>query len=55
VWVQHLGNQRSRRLDVGGPAEEAPDPSINYPPSVNLEDSYHYTQKAMAIAEEMLK
>jgi iron(III) transport system substrate-binding protein len=55
LWVQHLGNQVSRRLDVLGPADLAPDPKARYRESVNLEENIHFIDRAQEIAQEYIK
>jgi iron(III) transport system substrate-binding protein len=55
LWVRHLGNQVSRRLDVLGPPELAPDPKVQYRESVNLEKNAHFIDQAQDIAREWIK
>jgi iron(III) transport system substrate-binding protein len=55
LWVQHLGNQASRRVDVLGPPEIAPDPNVRYRESVNLEENAQFIDRAQEIAQEYIK
>ena len=53
AYVQATGNN-SRRLDVEGPADSAPDPKVKYL-DINGEGSIPYRNKVVEIAKELIK
>jgi iron(III) transport system substrate-binding protein len=55
AWVRNLVSQNSRRLDVPGPPESAPDPQATYAAPLNKEEFSSYLDRAKAIATEMVR
>ena len=53
AWAQTTG-ENSRRTDVEGPAESAPDPAKSYR-VVNSEEYNHYQDQALGLAREILR
>ena len=55
AWARHV-EDCSRRLDVAEcPPENRPDPTRQYPPSINHEDYQHFQDDAIALAKQVIK